>query len=371
MRHASRFALLAAIAAAVALAADVADASSRLTPMVRITREDVLEGAYTGVGLAAAMAGKATGIITFGDASLALLDGADAAVDAGDALTRQRLLVITAKKEVLEQLRENGRLHAGDPAYDAVRGELQRESALIFPSSGAFLRRAMTSREGLTAFGRVSLSYGLRCYLGDRIVDRFLPGTRARSWIQTVASRDRAMPRATWRRVDRIARAFAKITDEMTRIAVDAAAVKITDKVTPGVDAASKTTETEARGDGSAPCGRMILPGITEMVQGPFGAEFRQTAATTVDIPCPREVAKAIPVAPMERAVAVPRVERAVAVQRIQIARAEPREVAEPMPLPRAVAGTEASRPPSSRGNPTLGRAYDDALARRFGNWRE
>jgi hypothetical protein len=362
MRHASRSALLAAIAAAVALAANVAAASSRLTPILRITREDVLEGAYTGVGLAASMAGKATGIITVGDASLAMLEGVDAAVDAGDTLTRQRLLVITAKKEVLEQLRKNGRLRAGDPAYDAVRGELQRESALIFPSSGAFLWRAMMSREGLTAFGRVSLSYGLRCYLGDRIVDRFLPGTRARSWIQTVASRDRAMPRATWGHVDRIARAFAKITDEMTRIAVDAAAVKITDNVTRTVDAASKTTATETRGDDSGPCGRMIVPGISEMVQGPFGPEFRQTADTTFVIPCPVEVAKAIPIA---------RVERAVAVQRIEIARANPRDVAEPMPLPRAVAGTDASRPPSSRGNPTLGRAYNDALARRFGNWRE
>jgi len=333
--------------------------------MVRITREDVLASSYTGVGLAAAMAGKGTGIVTIGDAFLAVLEGADAAVDAGDALTRQRLLVISANKEVLDRLRKNGRLHAGDPAYDAVRGELQRESALIFQSSGAFLSRVMTSREGLIAFGRVSLSYGLRCYLGDRIVNRFLPGTGARSWIRTVASSDRAMPRATWGRVDRVTRAFAKITDEMTRAAVDAAAVKMTDAVTQTVHAVSKTSETETRGNHSWPCGKEFLPGITEMVQGPFGLEIRRTADMTFDIPCPAVVPKAI--ARMERAVVVPRV--AVAEPRIAIAQ-QPREIAEPMPLPRPVAGREAARPPSSRGNPTLGRAYDDALARRFGNWR-
>jgi hypothetical protein len=353
MRHSSRFAVLAAITAAAALTTDVADASWRLTPLVKIKREEVLEGAYTGLGLASAMAGKATGIVTVGDGSLALLEGADAAVDAGDALTRQRLLVISANKEVLERLRATGRLHAGDPAYDAVRGELQRESALIFPSSGAFLRRAMTSREGLTAFGRVSLSYGLRCYLGDRIVDRFLPGTRARSWIETVASSDRTMPRATWGRVDRIARAFAKITDEMTRAAVDAAGAKITDAVTRTADAANKTSEPETRGNDSRPCGRTILRGIPDLVQGPFGLEVRQTADMTIDLPCPAEARK--PIARMERAVVVPRMRAAE--PRMEIVRGQPREIEEPMPLPRPVAG-KAYQPPYYPPKTNLGRTY-------------
>ena len=358
--------LLIAIAAACIAAPAAGEESPLLAPIARITREELLETAYTGMGVAAALTRKATAIVDVTDTTLMLLDAAEAGIDTGDELLRERLLIITANREVLEQLREKGRLRAGDPAYETVRRALERESKLVFPSSGAFFERVVTSREGLTAIGRVSLEHGLRSFLGDRIVARFAPGTRVRSLIRTYASRDRALPRATWKRADRIARVLATITDEMTALAAEKAA----------------ESAQEQGGGGVSPCGSTTIGGGPRLITGPLGMmNLVQDPGMRVYIPCVADR----PVIQPQAAVAVPRVTvvgRTEAVPTTVTLNPVPRVteraviptiarpvVQVPVLLPEAVVGA----PAPSRGSihVPLGRAYNDAFVRQFGNWRE
>jgi hypothetical protein len=326
-----------------------AGGQSRLsTPIATISRADVMDAAYTGIGIAASMAGTATGVVAVTDTALVLLEGAEGSITAANTLVEQRLLMITSSREKLEKLRAEGRLHRGDPAYDAMRSQLQRESTLVFPRTRDFVTRAILSREGLLAFGRASLGFGVRSFLGDRFVDIFGPGIRVRSLISTYASRDRSMPRSAWKRIDGIARACGQLIDELTEVAVD------------------KSLQTvEAAAEHSSPCGPVTIAGQSMWVNG---FEIR-TPGAILNIPCKGEGA---PVPAVAATIALQPVHSqfvATPTRELPAATLNGHVVQVPVLLPPPVTGQFT---PPEAGTPRLGSAYGQAVTiDRLRNWKE
>ena len=338
--------------AIVALAAGAEGQSRLSTPIATISRADLMDAAYTGIGIAASMTGKATGVVIATDTALVLLEGAEGSIDAGNELVEQRLLMITSSREKLEELRAGGRLHRGDPAYEAMRWQLQRESALVFPRTGDFVKRAMLSREGLHAFGRASLAYGLRSFLGDRIVDIFGPGMRVRSLMSAYASRERSMPRSAWKRFDGIARACGRLIDELTEVAVDRS-VQV-----------EETTVAEP-----PPCGPVRIAGQSMW----NGLQLVTTPDVILNVPCEAEMKRAVPAASRAAPVAVDaRVKPVLATAIARTTDAWPvvhaEQVAPPVQLPPPVTGQFA---PPEAGTPRLGSAYGQAVTINRSNWKE
>jgi hypothetical protein len=336
-------------AMAIFVLAATADGQPRLsTPIATISRADLMDAAYTGVGVAASMAGAATGVVAVADTSLVLLEGAEGSINAGNDVVEQRLLVITSNREKLEKLRAEGRLHRGDPAYDVMRQQLQRESTIAFPRTRDFVTRALLSREGLIAFGRASLAFGVRSFLGDRIVDIFGPGIRVRSLMSTYASRDRSVPRSAWKRIDGIARACGRLIDELTEVAVDESVQAV-----------------EAAAEEPPQCGPMTIAAQSSWVNG---VEMMRPAVI-LNIPCKEDLA---PVQAVPAVIAVqPMPVQFVATPTRELTAARPTvgvvPIALPVLLPPPVTG-QFEPPPA--GTPRLGSAYEQAVDRRF-NWKE
>lgn len=227
-----------------------------ITPAVELTAKDVKKLLHTGVGVAAKLArvaGVASMVVVGSEALIVAGDAAEAGIDAGTNVVESNLvMVISRNKRVLETLKKEGRLKRGNREFDTIMAELEEEQkALSFKSGGDFFKRAVTSREGLHAMGKVPLKHGVVGLIGDRVSKWLGLGGRVRGLRMDSLARSRTATRPTWERADGISRFMARVIDRLTNLAAKEAAKEaigedIADYV-PGLSDANSSVPTEQR----------------------------------------------------------------------------------------------------------------------------
>jgi hypothetical protein len=212
-----------ALAMAVATRAEAA--------VAHVTRRELLDTLFTGVGATANVAGRGNGVVVVADGVIVMLDSAEAAVDSFDSVQRFHLLVIAHDRETLHRLESEGRLKRGDREFDIVRAELQNDvRTMSVPSSEAFFIRAATSPVGFTAAARNVFQHYLISFLGERFAEVLGAGTATRSLMLEEMASGRDMPRAVWEQGDRISRLMAKSLDEIASISAETAITKTVER---------------------------------------------------------------------------------------------------------------------------------------------
>lgn len=260
LRAVSSLLLTSALLLTQAPAALAKDAEKRgdglVNPAVQITSKDVKKLLHTGVGVAAKLArvgGVASVVVVGSEALIVAGDTAEAGIDAGTNVVESHLvMVISRNKRVLETLKKEGRLKRGNREFDTIMAELEEEQkTLSFKSGGDFFKRAVTSREGLHAMGKVPLKHGVVGLIGNKVSKWLGLGGRLRGLRMDSLARSRTVTRPTWERADGISRLMARVIDKLTDMAAKEAAKEaigedIADYV-PGLEDENSSVPTEQR----------------------------------------------------------------------------------------------------------------------------